>query len=341
MSPAPFPRLPGLVIVAALAWGVTGCNRSEEAAALPDGPRVVAEVGARQITALDIENEVARRTAARRPVPDKEALVREMVERAALLERARLGGLDEDPAIRHEMENLLIGRLLDRELNPRREAVQVLPDEVRAAYEADLDRYTRPAQARLAMLHLEVDSKASESRRAEARSRMEEAREQALLLPPPQRARGATGFGALSIRYSDDQISRHRGGDIGWYEEGQAPARLPSEVVETGWRLPIGVVSEILEGPSGYFLVMKIDERDRTITPFESVQASLRQTLLVRARKEIEEQFKHETARLVSSRVDSAAVASVTLPATDPLVAQRRESKPPALPGSHESSNGY
>lgn len=325
----------------ALLLGAAGCHRQAVESASTDQPAVLAEVGERRITLHDLEAEAARRIAARRPVPEKDVLIQEMVERAALIERARQAGLDQEPAIRQAMENVLIGRLMERELTPRREALQITPEAVRAAYEAELERHTRPAQVRLAILHLELDPKASPARRAETRSRMEEARAQALELPPPQRARGVAGFGPLAIRYSDDAVSRHRGGDIGWLDEGQASTRVPPEVVETGWRLAVGEVSEILETPTGFHLVMTTDRRDRTVIPFESVQAGLRQSLLVRGRKDLDEAFKLETARMVPSRVDTAAVAAVTLPVAEPLVARHRESQPPALPGSHESSNGY
>ena len=318
---------------------LTACNH-HTSRTVSEAPPVLAKVGDRQITAADLQAEAARRAAVRRPVTDKNALLQEMIDREASLQRARRAGLDKDPDVRREFENLLIARLVAREVTPRREAVAVTPESIRAEYDAHLERYTRPEQARLAMLFLEAAAKTSEPRRGEVRARLEEARVQAAALQTTNRSRGVVGFGALALRYSDDQVSRHRGGDLGWLSRGERPPRLPEAVVAAAWALEKGALSEVLETPEGFYLVMKTDAREASRTPLESVQPAIRQSLLTREHKRIEDTFREETRAAAAVEVRSQALAAVTLPTTGPRTIPARENSPPALPGANISSNG-
>jgi len=329
----------GNVLAVVVGLSFTGCNRPT-ARSVAEASPVLAKVGDREITVAQFEAEAARRAAARRPVTDKNALLQELVDREASLQRARRAGLDQDPEVRREFENLLIARLVAREVTPRREAVAITPEMIQAEYDAHRDRYTKPEQARLAMLFLEANTKTSEARRSEIRVRLEEARVQAAALQTTNRSRGVVGFGALALRYSDDQVSRHRGGDLGWLSRGERPPRLPEAVVAAAWALEKGALSEVLETPEGFYLVMKTDAREASRTPLESVQPAIRQSLLTREHKRIEDTFREETRAAAAVEVRSQALAAVTLPTTGPRTIPARENSPPALPGANISSNG-
>ena len=264
-----------------------------------------------------------------------------MVDREALLQRARQAGLDRDPAYQREVESLLIRKLQGAQLDPRRESVSVSDAAVKAEYETNAARFARPAQARLAMLFLAADARSSEARKGELRARIEEGRRKFLALAAKPQPALVPGFGPLAVEYSDDQVTRHRGGDLGWLEADQHPSRVPAEVAEAGWALAPGQVSEVIPARDGFYVMLKTDSRPAALTPLESVQASLRQTLLVRKRNELEEQFRAETARLFPARVDTQALAAVRLPeAPATLAARNREPQPPALPGTTDSSHG-
>jgi parvulin-like peptidyl-prolyl isomerase len=305
-------------------------------------PSVVAEVAGRSITVAELQAEAAHRATGRRELPAKEELLRELIQREQMLLRVREAGLDRDPAVRREIDNLLLRKLVAAEVDPRREAVAVTADEIRAEYESDSNRHTRPAQGRFAVLFLATGAKASETRLAEARARMDEARrrvmEEGTAVPPTS---GTPGFGPWATNYSEDQASRHRGGDIGWVERGQHPPRFPEAVLQAGWDLATGAVSEVLEFPQGLYLIMKTDVRPESTVPLASVEAALRQTLLVRKRKAVEDSFRQELAGRFPVRIYEQTLASVNLPAPGAsLAASNREPQPPGLPGPIESPHG-
>lgn len=296
---------------------------------------VLASVGPRQISIDDFRKEVERRQALRQPLPEREALLEEMINHEALLQRARQAGLEQDPTVQREIQVLLISRLRERDQASRLAAVKVTPEDVRAAYEQDLARYTQPAKVRLALLFLKKDRLMSEAKTKELRARMAEAREQAIAQPAPGgRGPAAQGFGALALRYSDDPASRYRGGDIGWMEPGQLNPRWPRNVLEAGLALEPGKVSEVIEIADGLYLVMKTDARPSRITPFAEVKTALQQSLLARKRRELETSFRQDAAQQIGVQIHREVLASVTMPVAVETLAQGRETNPPALPAA-------
>lgn len=312
-----------------------GCGGDAPTEASKPSVPPLARVGDRVLDEAGFESELQRWRAARRPVTSAEQVVREWVERESLLKRANEVGLAEDPAVRRDLDQLLVQRLLERELQPGLDTLEVSLEEVRAEYDRDLAPYTQPARVRLAILFQESPRRSGEASRDEARTRLELARKR-VQEDPPQGGRGpaAGGFGAIAAEVSDDQASRYRGGDLGWLEPGRFDYRWPRVVLETGYALEVGGISDILETESGFFLVRKTDERASTVTPLDQVEAQLRQKLLVRRRQERDAAYRQDAIQKAGAWMDVDVLAQRTLPGATTNVARREESQPPGLPGT-------
>src|SRR5206468_7068071 len=242
-----FPAL-GVAGLIALA----GCGRSPA----PD-PTVLATVGDRVIRVEDVQREIAWRQNARRGVPEPGALLEEMISQESLVQKARAAGLEKDPEFQRACRSLLVSKFKERELAPRLEALQVSAEELRAAYEKQKDRHTQPAKARLALVQIKIDPKLSEAQLAELRTRIGAARTESLAL-----TNGGPGFGKVAAAYSEDQASRYKGGDEGWFDEGLTHYRWPVEVISAGFALKnCSDVSEVIRATNGFYLVKKLDTR--------------------------------------------------------------------------------
>lgn len=329
----------GQVGVLLLLLWAAGCGRERPVDRVSASESsVLAQVGERVLRAEDWEAETARWRSARRPVVGAEEVVREWVERESLLLRARAAGLEDDPAIQREVELLLVSRLLERELKPQLEAVTITAEALRAEYERDLARYTQPARVRLASVFQEVGRRAGETRRAEARARIEEARARVLAEPAPGgRGPAANGFGLVAAEYSDDQASRYRGGDLGWLEPDRFDYRWPRAVLEAGYALSVGEVSDVVDTDAGFYLVMKTDERPVVVQSFEEVEAVLRQSLLVRQRQALEAAYRQAAVQTAGASIDTGAVARLPGPKVDLTVARGETIRPPAVPGAAQT----
>jgi peptidyl-prolyl cis-trans isomerase C len=321
-----------LATLGGLALLLSSCSKT------PD-PKVLATVGDKKITIEDLRNEVQRRYNARRPVPDKESLLQEIITHEALVQRAKTLGITDDPQVQHEIRNLLIGKLHERELAPKVEAVQVTPQDLESEYKNNLASYTKPAKARLAILFLEANSKMSEAKREEVRQRLAEAQRMVKEhSASAARIPVAKGFGALAIDYSDDQASRYRGGDIGWLDAGNFAYRWPRAVLETGYALQEGEVSELIETDGGLYLVMKTGWRAGSTAKLDEVGPTLQQGLLTKKRRALQETFRREIVGAAAPKINREALAKVQLPPQ--AVAKNGDAGPPGFPAGNPSLHG-
>lgn len=294
--------LPLLALAVAL---LTSCSQKQD-------PAVIAKVGSREFRAADLQQEMERRRATRKPIPGKEALLQEMMEHEALLQRARAAGIDKDPQVAREISNLLIAKLLEQEKTVQPEAITISAEEVRAAYEQNIASYTQPAKVRLAILFCEASESSSAERRAEARSRLNEAISK--FKAGPAQSSLTPGFGPIALDYSDDQLTRYRGGDAGWVTTDTFPERYPRVVFETGAALEAGRVSDIIETPKGFFCVMKTDARERTVKPLAQVESTLRHSLLLQKQQQANLQFRRAALAAAGTSVNTQALIATSFP---------------------------
>lgn len=309
------------IVFAAAACLLPGCSRKPA----PD-PTLLAKVGTREIRVADLQRELEWRTKTRRPVGDAPTLLEDVVTEEILFQRARASGLENDPDVQRTYRRILITRLKDRELAPRLEAAQPTPEEIEALYQRQIEQYTRPAKVRLAAVHVRTDKKMSAERLAELRARAEEARREALALPP-----GSRGFDRVAAAYSDDQASRYKGGDLGWFDQGAAGYRWPAEIVTAGFALKNqGDMTDVLQAEDGFYVVMKLDARPPTLTPLAQVAESLRRRLALEKRQQTEQAFRQQMRQGIAVTTFPKALAAAPFPVT--TLANRAEAQPPGLP---------
>lgn len=326
MSPKPFL----LVAIAAL---LSQCEKPSPASSSDSSARPLATVGDAAITADDLKAEADRRIANREVIPSSDELLQEMVERLVMVESAKKRGLDQEQSTRRRIEGLLISQLRETELEPKLKSIVVTDEQVRAAYEERLAEYSRPAMDRFAILFQAADMKASESRREEAKSRVQAGLKQTDEAPARGgRGPAAGGFGAAAIQFSDDQVSRYRGGDIGWLKADAELPRIPAEVLAAGRALEKGARSTVIETETGFYAIMKTDSRPGGSRPFEEVAPRLRQSLLQEEQREMKKNFVAESMTRFPIHIDSAAVREIELPKQTRL--SKNADSPPAFPAA-------
>lgn len=279
-------------LVGAAFW-FTGCGGDQA-----EDP-VVLEVNGREFRVSELQAQVDHlRTSGSAVLRDPEAFLETYVERQVALEAARQQGLDEDPELKRQWENLLIGRLRQNALEDAFVAISISDAEVEAYYAEQLEDYTTPARMRVALLRLEVDPLAALGVDHEtARSKMETARIEAEQLPADSK-----GFGALAMRYSDEGTSRFKGGDIGWLQAGRAQYRWPDAVVEALFALsPEAPLSPVIESGDAVYLLKYMDHRPERVRSlddslFQSIQRNLYAQAQARVRESMESEWRAQFA---------------------------------------------
>ena len=200
------------LMAAALIWAL-GCTKP------PAPANVLAHVGNRDITVADFKAEWERRVANRQSLPDRSALLAQMIEREALVQQAKAAGLAEAADVRRASEDILIAKLKEMQWTPKIEAAKVTPAEVRATYEKEMARFTQPAKAQLAFIFIAAEAKAPTNQVAVAETRVTEAHRRGDGLAGREPWVCAVGGGLFGR--SSDSLSRGRrrvvhGGNFGW-----------------------------------------------------------------------------------------------------------------------------
>ncbi|MCF7731521.1 MAG: peptidylprolyl isomerase [Akkermansiaceae bacterium] len=295
---------------------VAGCGGPKK-----EDASVLAKVGDREFRIADLDAEIARRTAARRPIPALPELLAEMVDYELLLQSARTAGLENDPEVRRTYHNLLIGAYKENELRPLLDAAVVSEAEVAAWYDANPERYRTEERARFGVIFVAVDPHASAENRRTLRERADEARTLAL-------ADEGRGFVKAATRFSDDQSSRYKGGDIGWIKQGGANSRIPHSVIEVGFGLTAEDVSGVIETKEGYYLTKLLGQEPESQVPLEQVRGSIKAQLLLEKLAAITMEFQRSIRDRVGTEVFAARLSEI---AASRGVAETPEPVPPAL----------
>jgi len=282
---------------------------------VPPAPAPLARVGDAVITAADVAAEAQRLRTAGQSVADAPTVLQGLILRTAMLQEASTSAWVNAPEARRERENLQLSQWLDHTLQAEKRRVTVTDDDLRAFYDAHAAEVARPAMARLAILHRKSAARGNDASAEALRAALRQAR-QAYLDAPAQATRDGRipGFGALAAEASEHATSRYRGGDVGWLEIGRDAYPLPTAIVEAGFALPVGGVSDVIETGEGLYVVMKQDQREARTVPFDEVAATVRRRLLRVRRDQVEAAFKSNLLARTAVAIDAAQAAALTLP---------------------------
>lgn len=317
-------RNPGQAAVACLGVALVvlapGCSRQNQA-----DPELVAQIGKREIRVAEFQDWMRRRGVGTNDA-QKAALIEEMFDHFAAVQQAEKLGLERDPEIRRSWENLLVGKLRERQLEKELTKVAITPAQSQLYYSNHLASYSEPAMRRGAVLFCEVNHKATAEEKSAARARLEEARVKALQQPTTNSA--PQSFGALAVEYSVDQATRYRGGDMGWLVEGKLDNRFDKAALEALFALSQpNDLSEVVETPRGYYLVKLLEARPQRAKAFNTVQAAIEHRLILETRQQLETEWK----RSLRSACESKTYPEVLHRVTGDGLRQTEAEAPPAI----------
>ncbi len=295
-----------------------GCSRSPEPTV--ETSPVVAEVGGRKITHADFDAEATRRRAAGRPAASAQELLGEMIEREAMLVKAEASGIATSETFRSDTESRLLSQWVASTLAKTRDGVQVTDEELKASYEARKDTtLTAAPLTRLAILYRKVSGRIGD----EVAQALEKSLSEGVAAFEKDRAASTNngrlpGFGKIAADYSEDTVTRYRGGDLGWLnlEQGEHP-RVPQEVLTAGAALAQSQVSAPIRAGDGIYVVMKDGERSAKQMTFQEAVPMLRRRLLREKQLAVEARFKADVLGSVPVKVVESEAGKLTLPKSD------------------------
>lgn len=185
-------------------------------------------------------------------------VLQELIDQKALYLVARERGLDRDPRV----QRLMVQILLQGEVYGDIKSADLTDAELRDYYERNRESFIIPEQARLRRIFIKAEPTRSA---AEA---------EALVAGIYERVKANPDRFAKIAAETSEGPYRGRGGDLGLV--GHEPrAGVPPEVVERGFAMPVGGVSEPFFVSGGYNIVMVADRRERIERTFEQMRGAV------------------------------------------------------------------
>lgn len=244
-------------------WILPGCTPPQE-------EPVLALVNGRAITQYEFDVRWSELSEATRVKYDKEGGKRrfldELITRELLMQEARRQGLDQNDAIRDRAqrykEQLVLDELLKDRLKAKVELSQV---ELDAYYEKHAHQLLAPLKVQVSQMLLNNYPAAKDLKK---------------------QIEAGGDFAKFAQRYSIEDKTKAKGGDLGPYRKGLLNPDVDA-VVQT---LRHGVISEPIKTDAGYYLVKVSPLEKETIQADLATRERLRQELLAdKRRKQFEE----------------------------------------------------
>ena len=177
-------------------------------------------------------------------------------------EHLRQTGMRSEDYRSRRRQALVIQKLIATHIAP---GVRVSDQEIQAFYRENADRFRIPERLHIRHITLHLPPNADVAQKSDVRARIIDL----------QRQIAAGGeFGTLARQFSED-ASRKQAGDVGFMNAGQAARKFGQKVLA----LPAGQVSDPLETPTGYHLVIVEARQPSRMMPLASVREGIRQQL--------------------------------------------------------------
>jgi peptidyl-prolyl cis-trans isomerase C len=242
-----------------LAGSLSGCTEP------PQEEPVVAMINGRSITQSEFDvrwNELSQATRARyEKEGGKKRFLDELIMRELLMQEARKQGLDQSDEIREKTQRYREQLVLDELLKDRiKTKVEITKEELDAYLEKHANQLlANPKVAVSVMLLPNIYAAKDLKRQVEA----------------------GGNFAKFAARYSVDERSRAKGGDLGPYKKGLLEPELEALVPS----LRPGVLSEPVKTEKGYYLMKLSPLEPEILQADQATRERLRQELLAEKRR--------------------------------------------------------
>ncbi len=262
-----------LVVAASVPACRAGRRPPEDASARPAGAagEAIARVGDLVITVEEVQNRLnAQPPVVRnqyRSLDKKKQLVTDLVNFELMAAEAVRRGYDRDPDVVRMMKQQMIGKLVQKDLEAKVTTGDVSAGDVARYYNEHARDFSRPEQVQVSQILIKDRARAARVA-ADARS-----------LPRED----AKAFRDLVSRYSEDEDSKTRGGDIAPFDRGSDV--LPEVAVRAAFALKsAGETTEPIPTEAGFRILRLAARVPGYSRPLTDVTAQIRQQLIQAAR---------------------------------------------------------
>ena len=155
--------------------------------------------------------------------------------------------------------------------------VEVADSAVKAYYDKNAERYSKPQEYRASQILIKVDPAASEEERLQSRKKAEK------IL---NKLKEGAVFADIAAQESDD-MTRIKGGDLGYFHAGQTVEQFDGALA----KMKVGETSDLVESIYGYHIIQLTDKRPPRQIPFEELRSKIKAELIANEKKRLMDQW--------------------------------------------------
>ncbi len=193
-----------------------------------------------------------------------------------------LGGIKDMEKFRKKIaEQIRIDRFMDAQIKGK---VKVTDEEVRKYYSDHSDRFKSKEQVKVRQIVWRLPAKEDKEYTAKHDKAIQEAQ---LIL---KEVNTGKDFSELAKKYSQDEKTSSKGGELGWIEKG----RLADPVDAVVFSLHKGEVSKPVETPSGLIVFQCEDKKDPGSYSFDEVKDRIRSMLTSRKKSKLKDELYNQ-----------------------------------------------
>ncbi len=227
----------------------------------------------------------------------KKEFLESLVRFEVLAKEAYRRGLDKDPEVVRTMKQVMIQKLMRDEFDSKVTANDIADAEMKAYYDANLAEYVKPEEVRVSAIILKNKAQA----------------QRVLLEAKGDAGKTNKGFRDLVMKYSTDEETKLRGGDLRYLD--MQSKDVPAPVVKGAFGLVnTGDVSEVVEAGNGTFYILKQTGRRKSMTKsFDDAKPQIRNKLFRERRLQAQKDFIENLRTKAKIEINEANLAKVRI----------------------------
>lgn len=271
-----------------------------------DLSQVVAKVDDSVITVGDVQERINKQSpfirARYTTVDKKKEFLDNLIRFEVMAKEAQKRGYDKDPEVQRVMKQQMISKFLQKDFESTLKVEDVPDAEVEKYYKEHADEYHKKEQVRVSEILVKDKAKANKVY-AEAKA-----------LPKTQPPPGAEqkSFRDLVTKYSEDEESKQRGGELPFLERDSAG--YPKQVIEAAFALKeIGDLSTPIQTDAGFAILKLTQKRPEFNRPLPEVKRQIQQRLFRDTRTKALDKFIADLKKKTTVEVHDDNLAKVVI----------------------------
>ncbi len=303
---------------------VVSCTKNDK-----ENQNYIAKIGDTKISQTEFDQYMMYRPISAGKEINEEAVKKrldEMVVSEILYQEAIRNGIDQDPAIRRRIQQILSQRLMIEKVEKAIWKDKISNQEIKEYFNQHKYQFVRPQEAKIADIFIKAQSK---SEKKIKRNRALEALDEAKKIEGKW-----AGFGPLIKKYSDKH-DNYPTGAPGYFDDQGKPAGIHENVAKAAFSLKMGKIHKtIIETPEGFHIIMLTGKRPGVNSNWQKEQHRIKRAIrshkLEQAKKEYIKNLREKTKPILNDQQISLITHNLK---NKRIKTSKPSKKPPALPG--------